>query len=83
MPRKATQEAIEWTEADPFRPLLSLRSITTMVHVIHRVGGSKRSRVSLGGPPTFFEHDDLRRFREASQWDGSRSTIPDYDDRAA
>lgn len=74
MPREATQEAIERTEADGFGPVLGPGSITTMIHVVHRVGRPERSRVSLGEPPAFFEHDDLRRLREASQWDGSRST---------
>jgi len=76
MPGKAAQETVEWTEADRFRPVLGLGRIATMIHVVHRVGGPERSRVSLGEPPAFFEHDDLRRFREASQRDGGRSTIP-------
>lgn len=75
MPRKAAQEAVERAEADRFRPVLGLGSIATMIHIIHRVSGPERSRVSLGKPPAFFEHDDLRRFREASQRSGSRSTI--------
>lgn len=81
MPRKAEQEAIEWTEADRFRPLLGFGSIATMIHTIHRVGWPERSRVSLGEPPTFVEQDDPLQFREASQWDRSRSTIP-YRDRS-
>lgn len=76
MPRKTAQEAVEWAKADRFRPVLGSGSISTMIHIVHRVGGPKRSRVSLGEPPAFFEHDDLRRFQEASQRDGSRSTIP-------
>lgn len=46
-----------------------------MIHIVHRVGGPERSRVSLSEPPAFFERDDLRRFQEASLRDGSRSTI--------
>jgi hypothetical protein len=80
MPGKAAKQAVEWTEADRFRPMLGLGSITTMINIVHRLGGPERSRVSLGEPPAFFEHDDLRRFREASQREGSRSTIV-YRDR--
>jgi hypothetical protein len=76
MPGKAAKQAVEWTEADRFRPVLGLWSIATMMLIVHRLGGPERSRVSCGEPPAFFEHDDLRRFREASQRDGSRSTIP-------
>jgi hypothetical protein len=64
MPRKAAQEAIEWTEADRFRPLLGVGSIAAMVHTVHRVGGPERSRVSLGEPPSFIEHDDPLRFEK-------------------
>jgi hypothetical protein len=39
MPRKAAQQAIEWTEADGFRPVLGLGRIATMIDVVHRVGG--------------------------------------------
>lgn len=76
MPMKAAQQAIEWTEADGLRPVLGLGRIATMIDVVHRVGGPERSRVSLGKAPAFLEHDDLRRFREASQRNGSQSTIP-------
>nr|BFF15571.1 hypothetical protein GCM10025699_68740 [Microbacterium flavescens] len=74
VPREAAQEAVEWTEADRFRPVLGSGCISTMIHIVHRVSGPERSRVSLGEPPAFFEHDDLRRLQEASQRDGSRST---------
>jgi hypothetical protein len=46
-----------------------------MIPFVDRVGGPERSRISLGEPPAFFKHDGLRRFREASQRDGSRATI--------
>jgi hypothetical protein len=75
MPRKAEQEAVTWTEADRFRPALGLGSITTVIDIIHPISGPERSRISLGAPPAFLEHDDLRRFREASQRNESRSTI--------
>jgi hypothetical protein len=58
MPRKAAQEAIEWTEADRLRSLLGVGSIATMIHTVHRVGGSERFRVGLSEPPSFVEHDD-------------------------
>ncbi|WP_314100606.1 hypothetical protein [uncultured Frigoribacterium sp.] len=48
-----------------------------MIHIVHGVGGLERSRVSLGEPSAFFENDDLRRFREASQRDRSWSTLCD------
>jgi len=75
MPRKAAQEAIEWPETDRIRPRLGVGSIAAMIHTVHQVGGPEGSRVSLGEPPSFIEHDDPLRVREASQREGSLSTI--------
>jgi len=54
MPGKAAKQAVEWAEADRFRPVLGLGSIATMIHIVHRLGRPERSRVSLGEPPAFF-----------------------------